>query len=70
MSLVRQNTPWEIHNGIHVKREDLSCPQPGPSFSKIRGVDANGWPYGSKMNQWDYWSGTKITNTSISVIAW
>lgn len=33
-----QGTPWEIHDDIHVKREDLSCPYPGPQFSKVRGV--------------------------------
>lgn len=36
------NTPVEIHyNGsleVLVKREDLCCPLPGPSFSKMRGV--------------------------------
>lgn len=40
---VIDNTPWDWYkiNGtvIHVKREDLSCPEPGPSFSKIRGVE-------------------------------
>lgn len=37
-----KNTPWEVYsvNGrdVIVKREDLCCPYPGPSFSKIRGV--------------------------------
>lgn len=41
--LVVKGTPWEIYdiNGIpvYVKREDLCCPPPGPSFSKIRGVE-------------------------------
>jgi len=32
-------TPWEKHDGIWVKREDLCSPYPGPSFSKIRGVE-------------------------------
>jgi len=36
--IICDNTPWEEYNGIHVKREDLSCPYPGPQFSKIRGV--------------------------------
>jgi 1-aminocyclopropane-1-carboxylate deaminase/D-cysteine desulfhydrase-like pyridoxal-dependent ACC family enzyme len=40
------NTPLEKHalaNGreIWVKREDLCCPEPGPSFSKARGVVAH-----------------------------
>ena len=39
------NTPVEIHNiggvPIHVKREDLCSPFPGPSFSKMRGVVAH-----------------------------
>lgn len=35
------NTPIEIHGigyPVHVKRDDLCSPYPGPSFSKIRGV--------------------------------
>lgn len=40
-----ENTPVEIHQAgnlrVHVKREDLCCPYPGPSFSKIRGVVAH-----------------------------
>lgn len=36
LDLIYSHTPWEMHNGIHVKREDLSCS--GPSFSKVRGV--------------------------------
>jgi len=43
--LVVEGTPWEVYRvdgvPIHVKREDLSCPSPGPSFSKIRGVAAH-----------------------------
>lgn len=43
-ALVVPNTPWEVYqvNGVpvYVKREDLSCPAPGPSFSKIRGLKA------------------------------
>ena len=40
--LVR-GTPWEVHTAahgrpVHVKREDLSSPRPGPPFSKMRGV--------------------------------
>ena len=41
-SLVVDCTPWETYKvkgiDVHVKREDLSCVVPGPSFSKIRGV--------------------------------
>lgn len=34
--------PWTVGNlDIHVKREDLCCPLPGPSFSKMRGVVAH-----------------------------
>ena len=36
--LVYQNTPWEQHGGIWVKREDLCCAQGGPKFSKVRGL--------------------------------
>jgi 1-aminocyclopropane-1-carboxylate deaminase/D-cysteine desulfhydrase-like pyridoxal-dependent ACC family enzyme len=33
------NTPIElIEKGIYVKREDLTCPHPGPPFAKIRGL--------------------------------
>lgn len=43
-NLVIQGTPWEEYEAdsitIYVKREDLCCPYPGPSFSKIRGVAA------------------------------
>lgn len=39
------STPWEVHyvDGVpvHVKREDLCCPAPGPPFSKMRGVEAH-----------------------------
>lgn len=38
------NTPVEDHRaqyGLLVKREDLSCPPPGPPFSKTRGVFAH-----------------------------
>lgn len=35
---IQTHTPWELHEGILVKREDLSCPPPGPSFSKVRGL--------------------------------
>jgi len=35
------DTPIEEHEGILVKREDLCCPLPGPSFSKMRGVVAH-----------------------------
>lgn len=43
--MITNLTPVESHviNGveIRVKREDLCCPFPGPSFSKIRGVVAH-----------------------------
>lgn len=32
---------WEHNSGLLVKREDLSCPHPGPPFSKMRGVFAH-----------------------------
>ena len=38
---LRLGTPLEDHlseAGLLVKREDLSCPEPGPPFSKTRGV--------------------------------
>ena len=32
--------PYEVDGrAVWVKREDLSCPEPGPGFSKIRGVE-------------------------------
>lgn len=39
--MIQHETPVESHNGILVKREDLSCPYPGPMFSKMRGVLAH-----------------------------
>ncbi len=43
--MIINNTPLETHElkgvPIIVKREDLCCPFPGPSFSKIRGVVAH-----------------------------
>jgi len=43
--MIVNNTPVETYelNGVPilVKREDLCCPFPGPSFSKIRGVAAH-----------------------------
>ncbi len=39
--MLRVNTPVEDYRkqyGLLVKREDLSCPPPGPPFSKTRGV--------------------------------
>lgn len=43
--MIVDNTPVETYelNGVPilVKREDLCCPFPGPSFSKIRGVVAH-----------------------------
>ena len=42
--MLRMNTPLDDHFdqfGLMVKREDLSCPPPGPPFSKTRGVFAH-----------------------------
>jgi 1-aminocyclopropane-1-carboxylate deaminase/D-cysteine desulfhydrase-like pyridoxal-dependent ACC family enzyme len=43
MGIIIDNTPWEVYDvqgiDVYVKREDLCCPEPGPSFSKIRGVE-------------------------------
>jgi 1-aminocyclopropane-1-carboxylate deaminase/D-cysteine desulfhydrase-like pyridoxal-dependent ACC family enzyme len=42
--ILRHGTPVEDHRkelGLWVKREDLSCPPPGPPFSKTRGVLAH-----------------------------
>lgn len=42
--MLRANTPLEDYRdryGLMVKREDLSCPPPGPPFSKARGVYAH-----------------------------
>lgn len=41
--MIVTNTPVEHHPdfGLWVKREDLSCPPPGPPFSKTRGVYAH-----------------------------
>lgn len=42
--MLRNDTPVEDHTslyGLLVKREDLSCPPPGPPFSKMRGVLAH-----------------------------
>jgi hypothetical protein len=42
--MLRDGTPLEDHlrdHGLLVKREDLSCPPPGPPFSKTRGVLAH-----------------------------
>lgn len=41
--MIINNTPIEKYQidkigDVYVKREDMSCPFPGPSFSKIRGV--------------------------------
>lgn len=39
MNPLREGTPVEtLPSGLRVKREDLSCPAPGPPFSKMRGV--------------------------------
>lgn len=42
MKGVVEGTPVEVHTcgkrKVWVKREDLCCPDPGPAFSKIRGV--------------------------------
>lgn len=42
--MLYRRTPVEDHTeefGLYVKREDLSCPKPGPAFSKTRGVYAH-----------------------------
>ena len=42
--MLQHNTPVEDYRaqyGLLVKREDLSCPPPGPPFSKTRGVYAH-----------------------------
>lgn len=43
MSIVLNNTPWEVYQvdgvDVHVKREDLCSPFPGPMFSKVRGLE-------------------------------
>ena len=43
--MITNNTPVELYQAgnlrVHVKREDLCCPLPGPSFSKMRGVAAH-----------------------------
>ena len=42
--MLYKNTPVEDYVsdfGLYVKREDLSCPYPGPAFSKTRGVYAH-----------------------------
>ena len=42
--MLRSNTPVQDYTekfGLWVKREDLSCPPPGPKFSKARGVYAH-----------------------------
>jgi len=39
--MLREGTPiqdYRTEYGLYVKREDLSCPPPGPPFSKARGV--------------------------------
>lgn len=45
VTVIVENTPFETHTlnnvPIWVKREDLCCPAPGPSFSKMRGVIAH-----------------------------
>lgn len=44
-ALLELNTPVETYDvfghKVLVKREDLCCPEPGPSFSKLRGVVAH-----------------------------
>lgn len=37
--MINDNTPFELRNNVWVKREDLSCGEGSPSFSKVRGVD-------------------------------
>lgn len=43
VGMLRMNTPFERYSeyNLWVKREDLSCPPPGPPFSKTRGVFAH-----------------------------
>lgn len=68
-----ENTPIELYNHklgqYWVKREDLSCPAPGPPFSKVRGL--------MKVLEKEKAAGTKVigyTETSISMagigVAW
>lgn len=44
-ALLTNGTPVDIYkvdgHDVLVKREDLCCPEPGPSFSKLRGVVAH-----------------------------
>lgn len=60
------STPIEkICDDIYVKREDLSCPPPGPPFGKVRGL----YPVLSKLKN----EGIKIVSymdTSISMAGW
>jgi threonine dehydratase len=45
MTIVRTDTPWEAYPcganevEVYVKREDLCTHEPGPMFSKVRGVE-------------------------------
>jgi hypothetical protein len=41
VSYLIEGTPLDFHEGVLVKREDLSCPPPGPPFAKTRGVYAH-----------------------------
>lgn len=59
------STPIELHNGIYVKREDLSTPHPGPSFSKIRGLI----PVLERLKKEGYKT-IGYTETSVSMAGW
>lgn len=68
--MIIDGTPVERYSGIScpevwVKREDLSCPPPGPPFSKMRGIK----PYLEKLKR----SGiTRVgyVETSVSMAGW
>src|SRR5690606_22118061 len=64
--MIVNNTPVETYelNGVPilVKREDLCCPFPGPSFSKIRGVVAQ------RQNRPE--SVTGVLDTYLSMAGW
>lgn len=64
-----ENTPIETYEHklgrYYVKREDLSCPPPGPPFSKVRGL--------MRVLEKEKAAGTKVigyTETSISMAGW
>ena len=59
------STPVEQYDGIYVKREDLSTPSPGPSFSKIRGLI----PVLERLKKEGYKT-IGYTETSVSMAGW